>query len=54
LEVSVVTVGSDTSLAKSARAGLEGTTALLREREEEKRNDGVIRKLLSDAGNSTI
>ena len=34
--------------------GLEGTTALLRAREEEKRSHGVIRKLLSDAGNNTI
>ena len=54
LEVSVVTVGSDSSLAGSARAGLEGTTALLREREEEKRNHAVIQKLLSDSGNQTI
>ena len=54
LEVSVVTVGSDAALAGSARAGFEGTTALLRAREEEKRNHGVIRKLLSDAGNNTI
>ena len=54
LEVSVVTVGSDAALAGSARAGLEGTTALLRAREEEKRNHGVIRKLLNDAGNNTI
>jgi hypothetical protein len=54
LEVSVVTVGSDSSLAGSARAGLEGTTKLLREREAEKRNHGVIQKLLNDSGNSTI
>jgi hypothetical protein len=54
LEVSVVTVGSDSSLAGSARAGLEGTTALLREREEEKRNHAVIQKLLNDSGNQTI
>ena len=54
LEVSVVTVGSAASLAGSARAGLEGTTALLMAREEEKRNHGVIRKLLSDAGNNSI
>jgi hypothetical protein len=54
LEVSVVTVGSDSSLAGSARAGLEGTTRLLREREEEKRSHRVIQKLLNDSGNSTI
>jgi hypothetical protein len=38
----------------SARAGFEGTTALLMVREEEKRNHGVIRKLLSDGGNNYI
>jgi hypothetical protein len=54
LEVSVAPVGSCTSLARNARAGLEGATALLREREEEKRSHGVIRKLLSDAGKGTI
>jgi hypothetical protein len=54
LEVSIVTVGSDTSLTGSARAGLEGTTALLREREREKRNHSVIQKLLNDSGNHTI
>jgi hypothetical protein len=54
LEVSVVTLGSDAALGNSSRTGFEGTTALLRAREEEKRNHGVIRKLLNDAGNSTI
>ena len=54
LEVSIVTVGSDSAMAGSARAGLEGTTALLRARENEKRNHGVIRKLLNDSGNQTI
>jgi hypothetical protein len=54
LEVSIVTVGSDSSLAGSTRAGLEGTTKLLREREAEKRNHGVIQKLLNDSGNQTI
>jgi hypothetical protein len=53
LEVSIVSVGSDSAMAGSARAGLEGTTALLRAREEEKRNHGVIRKLLNDSGNQT-
>ncbi len=48
------TVGSDAALAGSARAGLGGTTALLRALEEEKRNHCVIRKLLDDAGNNTI
>ena len=41
-------------MAASARTGLEGTTALLRAREEEKRSHGVIRKLLNDSGNQTI
>jgi hypothetical protein len=54
LEVSIVTVGSDSAMAGSARAGLAGTTALLRAREEEKRNHSVIRKLLNDSGNQTI
>ena len=54
LEVFIVTVGSDSALAASARAGLEGTTALLRAREEEKHNHGIIRKLLNDSGNQTI
>ena len=49
LEVSVVTVGSDSALASSSRMGLE-----VRAREEEKRSHGVIRKLLSDAGNNTF
>jgi hypothetical protein len=53
LEVSIVSVGSDSAMAGSARAGLEGTTALQRAREEEKRNHGVIRKLLNDSGNQT-
>ena len=54
LEVSVVTVGSDTSLGRTAREGLEAVTALLRAREQEKRNHRVIRKLLNEAGNNTI
>ncbi len=52
LEVSVVTVVSDSALESSSRMGLEGTTALQRAREEEKRSHGVIRKLLSDAGSN--
>ncbi len=44
LEVSIVTIGSDTSLGgKDARAGLDGVNAQLRAWEEEKRNHGVVR-----------
>ncbi len=54
LEISVLAVGPGTSLAGSARVGLEGTTALLWDREEEKRNHGAIQKLLNKSGNKTI
>ncbi len=54
LEVSIVTIGSDTSLGRGARAGLDGTNAQLRAREEEKRKHGVLRRLLNEAGNNTI
>ena len=37
LEVSIVTIGSGTSLGRGARAGLDGVNAQLRAREEEKR-----------------
>jgi hypothetical protein len=53
LEVSIVTIGSDTSLGRGARAGLDGVNAQLRALEEEKRNHGVVRRLLNDAGNNT-
>ena len=54
LEVSIITIGSDTSLGRGARAGLDGVNAQLRAREEEKRNHGVVRRLLNEAGNNTI
>jgi hypothetical protein len=54
LEVSVVTVGSDTSLARISRAGLDSVTALLRAREQEKRSHRVIQKITNEAGNNTI
>jgi hypothetical protein len=38
LEVSIVTIGSDTSLGRGARAGMYGVNAHLRAREEDKRN----------------
>ena len=53
LEVSIVTIGSGTSLGRGARVGLcaaEGARA----REEEKRNHDVVRRLLDEAGNNTI
>jgi hypothetical protein len=44
LEVSIVSSGSDTSLGRGARAGLDGVNAQLRAREEEKRNHGIVRR----------
>ena len=43
LEVSIVTMGSDTLLGRGARAGLDGVNAQLRAREDEKRNHSVVR-----------
>ena len=40
--VSIVTIGSDTSLGRGARAGLDGVNAQLRAREDEKRNHSVV------------
>ena len=54
LEVSIVTIGSDTSLGRGARAGLDGVNAQLRAREEDKRNHSVVQRLLNEAGNHTI
>ena len=54
LEVSIVTIGSDTSLGRGARAGLDGVSAQLRAREDEKRKHSVVRRLLNEAGNNTI
>ena len=54
LEVSIVTIGSGTSLGRGARAGLDGVNAQLRVRVEEKRNHDVVRRLLDEAGNNTI
>ncbi len=54
LEVSIVTIGSDTSLGRGARAGLDGFNAQLRAREEDKRNHSVVQRLLNEAGNDTI
>ncbi len=50
LEVSIVTIGSGTSLGRDARAGLDGVNAQLRAREEEKRIHDVVRRLLGEAG----
>ena len=54
LEVSIVTIGSDTSLGRGARAGLDGVNVQLRAREEDKRNHSVVQWLLNEAGNHTI
>ena len=42
LEVSIVTIGVDTSLGRGARAGMDGVNVQLRAREEEKRNHSVV------------
>jgi hypothetical protein len=42
------------SLGRGARAGPSGVNALLRAREEEKLNHGVVRRLLHEAGNNPI
>jgi len=54
LEISIVTIGSDTSLGRGARAGLDGFNAQLRAREDEKRDHSVVRRLLHEAGNITL
>ena len=54
LKISIVTIGSGTSLSRGARAGLDGVNALLRAPEEEKRNHDKVRRLLDEAGNNTI
>jgi hypothetical protein len=54
LEVSIVTIGSDTSLGRGARAGLDGVNAQLQAREDEKRNYSVVQRPLNEAGNNTI
>ena len=53
MEVSIVTIGSDTSLGRGARAGLDGVNAQLRAREEDTRNHNVVQGLLNEAGNHT-
>jgi hypothetical protein len=54
LEVSVVTVGSDTSLSRTSRAGMDSVIALLRAREQEKRSHRAIQKITNEAGNNAI
>jgi len=53
LEVAVISVDSDSALGASARAGMEGVRALLREKESNKRGHPVIRRLINEEGNST-
>ena len=50
LEVSIVTIGSDTSLGRGARAGLDEVNAQLRAREEDKRKHSFVQRLLNEAG----
>ena len=50
LEVSIVIIGSDTSLGRGARAGLVGVNAQLRAREEDKRNHSVVQKAAQRGG----
>ena len=45
LEVSIVTIGSDTSLGRGARAGLDGFNAQLRARDH-----SVVQRLQNEAG----
>ena len=52
--MSIVTIVSETSLGRGARAGLVEVNAQLRAREEEKRNHSVVRRLLNEAGNNTF
>jgi len=54
LEVSIVTIGSDTSLGRGARAGLDRVNAQLRAREEDKRYHSVVQRLHNEAGNNTL
>ena len=53
-EISIITIGSDTSLGRDARAGLDGVNAQLRASEDEKQNHSVARRLLNVAGVKTI
>ena len=54
LEVSIITIGSDTSLGRSALAGLDGVNSQLRAREVDKRNHSIVQRLLNEPGNNTI
>jgi len=58
LGVSIITIGSDTSMGRSAQAGLNGVNAQLRARDKNNYNHsgihGVVRWLLSEAENNTI
>ena len=54
LEVSIVSMGSDTALAASARGELDAVRARLRERELAKRSHDVAQKILNSEGNNTV
>ena len=52
--MSIVSIRSDTSLGRGARAGLDGVNAQLRAREEDKHNHSVVQRMLNEVGNNTI
>ncbi len=54
VDVSTVAIRSGNSLGRGARTELDGVNGQLRAREEEKRSHEVIRRLLNEAGSSTI
>jgi hypothetical protein len=54
LEVSVVTVNSDTLVANGARRGFKALNDLLETRERQKSNHSVIQRILSEQGNNTV
>ena len=54
LEVSIVSVNSDTSAATSSRRELDAVHELTRAREEAKSNNSTIRSILDEQGNNTI
>jgi len=54
LEVSIVTVGSDSSLWAGARDGFDAVKNRLLAKEMQKRSHPIIRRILDEAGNNTI
>jgi len=54
LEVSIVSLGSDTSVNTSASAGLDSAKRLLVRRENEKRQNRTICNIINEEGNQTV